>query len=558
MVEAVVKLHVVGAMQARAVIRILSQGDHPNATPFQGVLTKIDEPSDKPPNGAHGHRVLIPRDVAERKLDTLYTMAVNFSDDLDNHEAQQKVGVITGAEIQGHDVIISGHLYAKDFPEVVASLRARSQDGELGLSFEIADVAVDDPSADIWTIRDLTFTGAAILQRTAAAYESTSFIAASAAQRKEAKMRKQRKLRHMVGGVTEDLKDIRQMLASMEEEDEEAKGKKADDEDDEDAKGNPFAKKSDDEDDDDDDAAEAAAAKAAEMAALKSPGGEPPDLRKRNAGKGGKFGRDQRNYAWAAAQKVLAAMSEFEAKCKEDEDDEEAAAALNAAAIEAGMAPMSPGMNSMEMMKGMLGKVMSMLMKNYGGEDGMAPPGMGDPGSGDPGMGDPGMGDPDHADEPQDLAMLKRLVKTMETRYASNTGGAAMAASAKGGNVADFQLYRTVTQLETRFDNMEAAQGLITDNLKRITKLLTDTQAGRKNLATDQGQRRIEDGKPVRKSMAAAGAGGDTVVDKFAMMYASQDAISVAEVDKALTEAGVTDNIQRMAVKHSLADKLAG
>ena len=51
---------------------------HPNRVPFSGVLTRLDAPSDRAPNGAAGHRVLLTRAAAERALPSLLGMAVDF------------------------------------------------------------------------------------------------------------------------------------------------------------------------------------------------------------------------------------------------------------------------------------------------------------------------------------------------------------------------------------------------------------------------------------------------------------------------------------------------
>ena len=32
---------------------------HPNRVPFEGILTMVDEASDKAPSGARGHRVIL-------------------------------------------------------------------------------------------------------------------------------------------------------------------------------------------------------------------------------------------------------------------------------------------------------------------------------------------------------------------------------------------------------------------------------------------------------------------------------------------------------------------
>lgn len=69
-------------------------------------------------------------------------------------------------------LFVSGYLFAKDFPDVVRELRAAGQRA-LGMSYEIADARVADVSASVWTLTDVTFTGAAILRRDKAAYSNT-------------------------------------------------------------------------------------------------------------------------------------------------------------------------------------------------------------------------------------------------------------------------------------------------------------------------------------------------------------------------------------------------
>ncbi|MCU1270942.1 MAG: hypothetical protein JWN74_2236 [Acidobacteriaceae bacterium] len=156
---------------------------HPNREPFRGVLTLVDTPSDKPPAGSRGHRVILTRTAAERALPSLLGMALDFSPSFDRHDARCKVGVITRAEIAGKELELSGYLFAKDFPEIVqqiesgiihasGSARSRPQN-PLGMSYEIADASVADVRAKIWTLTHVTFTGAAILRRDKAAYRDT-------------------------------------------------------------------------------------------------------------------------------------------------------------------------------------------------------------------------------------------------------------------------------------------------------------------------------------------------------------------------------------------------
>jgi hypothetical protein len=202
---------------------------HPNRLPFRGVLTLVDVASDKPPAGARGHRVMLTRAAAEKALPSLLGMALDFTPNLDGHDARRKVGVITSAEIvpagapskpsfglggngptqaktwlgwgtleihrDAWQLEIEGYIFARDFPDVVEMMRGRqvaeptqrqnraqggAPDGPhagapnaLGMSYEIANARVADVNAAVWILTEATFTGAAMLLRSKAAYPNT-------------------------------------------------------------------------------------------------------------------------------------------------------------------------------------------------------------------------------------------------------------------------------------------------------------------------------------------------------------------------------------------------
>jgi hypothetical protein len=150
---------------------------HPNRLPFEGCLTLVDVASDKAPSGARGHRVLLTRRAAEAALPSLLGMAVDYKAGWDGHDARQKCGIITAANIEGQKLMVSGFLFARDYPEMEARVGgvAAGADGAMGMSYELADAAVADMRADVWTLTRATFTGAAILLREKAAYRETSF-----------------------------------------------------------------------------------------------------------------------------------------------------------------------------------------------------------------------------------------------------------------------------------------------------------------------------------------------------------------------------------------------
>ena len=149
-------------------------GDHPNKMPFKGILLLVDQASTKPPHGSRGHRIYVPKKVAADHLEGLIGMAVNYdSNDLDSHDTQHKVGIVTKAWIQGNQVWVSGFVWKKDFPEAADDLKKKG----LGMSMELANVYVRDEDEDVWHLEDFDFTGATILKKSAAAYFGTELAA---------------------------------------------------------------------------------------------------------------------------------------------------------------------------------------------------------------------------------------------------------------------------------------------------------------------------------------------------------------------------------------------
>ena len=190
-------------MQLRAMaVEFPAMADHPNRVAFEGVLTLVDAPSDKAPSGARGHRVVLTREAADAALPSLLGMAVDFKTGWDGHDAKQKCGIITAAEIDGDAIRVNGYLFARDFAEMMTEIHAHG-DETLGMSYELADAHVENMRAEIWRLTKATFTGAAILLRSKAAYRNTSFrvpraekrtmpLAATCGVRKQVKMRTER------------------------------------------------------------------------------------------------------------------------------------------------------------------------------------------------------------------------------------------------------------------------------------------------------------------------------------------------------------------------------
>jgi hypothetical protein len=162
-------------MQLEAMAVMIPHVDgHPNRVTFEGVLTVVNTPSDKAPAGARGHRVTLTHEAAEKALPSLLGMGVDYRPDWDGHDARRKIGILTEADLIGRRLVVRGYLYARDFPEVARAIEAQSPEA-MGMSYELADARVEDLRAEVWKLTRVTFTGAAILLRSKAAYRATSF-----------------------------------------------------------------------------------------------------------------------------------------------------------------------------------------------------------------------------------------------------------------------------------------------------------------------------------------------------------------------------------------------
>ena len=175
-----------GLMVRAMAVEFPEVAGHPNRLPFEGCLTLVDVASDKAPSGSRGHRVVLTREAAEAALPSLLGMAVDYKAGWDGHDARQKCGIITAAHLEGQRLMVSGFLFARDYPEMDGLKAGVSAGGEMGMSYELADAHVADMKAAVWKLTRATFTGAAILLRAKAAYRGTSFRVRCAGSRGKA------------------------------------------------------------------------------------------------------------------------------------------------------------------------------------------------------------------------------------------------------------------------------------------------------------------------------------------------------------------------------------
>lgn len=164
---------------------LLGELEHPNKMPFSGILTYFDAPSDRAPHGSDGRKVFIPSDVGVPALDSLIGMAVNLKSSMDDHDPQNKIGILTSACVGepneiGTPVYVEGFIYANDFPD--AALDIKRNQSALGFSYETANTLLMDgvyEGEPVAVVTQIVFTGASILYATDAAYTATAIAAST-------------------------------------------------------------------------------------------------------------------------------------------------------------------------------------------------------------------------------------------------------------------------------------------------------------------------------------------------------------------------------------------
>ena len=508
-----------------------------NRLPFRGILTQVDEPSTRPPNGSNGHRVLIPRAVAEAALPSLMGMPVNCSTGLNDHDKQIVIGVITGAEIHGNDLVVSGHLLGKNFPEEVLAIQ-RTKD-QLGMSYEISMVQVEDVEADIWRLTGLQFTGAAILLKRAAAYQHTA-IAARAEEDDlmsgavDTIMTKLNAIDTALLTLQASQQEDAAAEAAKQEEaaklhDEEAARAEAQamqaasDEDEEDAKGHQEAART-----------ARMAASSARLAAAKLHDDAAASLR---------AAKHDEEAAQQAAETEAATHDEAAKRLREEDSACKAAAEKAAADLAA------YGAQHTDKAQDHWDKMMAAMitaMRLGGTKQDATTDAKKDEDAGMERMFKafmramtymPGMMDgaeKKHADEEQDKEMLRNLLR-------------------KGSDQSATSRQPVVSLEEKRWRRqMQAATELLTDKVAKLTGLITDMVQSRRDLSTD-GEHGANGGQATRRTMAAT---TESWVDKYGEQHTQQTRtdgkMTMAQVDASLDAAGITEPTDRIARKFTL------
>lgn len=149
-----------------------------NRRPVEGVLFRIDEPSESAPSVGPGLPLYVPKAVAEEALSTVSGLPLDAHDNLSQHANPEIAGVMLSASIQGNDFRVSGYLYDWSRGDKVAKIAANKE--QLGMSMNanaIGHEAEVDGKTVFW-VDKLELLGANILFSEKATYRQTRLLSA--------------------------------------------------------------------------------------------------------------------------------------------------------------------------------------------------------------------------------------------------------------------------------------------------------------------------------------------------------------------------------------------
>jgi hypothetical protein len=187
-----------------------------NKAPFQGVLFRIDEPSETAPSKGSAYPLFIPRDVAEKAMESVNAakgLPLDADDSLDKHANEHIIGIMNSAEIEGSDFVVKGHLFPWNQKDKVGAIALNQDDLGMSLNGKASGNIVEMAGSTVFHITSLEILGANILLKNRATYQKTRLfpigeIAASATEENQLLEEKNMDLEQSLRDIQKTLSEI--------------------------------------------------------------------------------------------------------------------------------------------------------------------------------------------------------------------------------------------------------------------------------------------------------------------------------------------------------------
>lgn len=153
-----------------------STNDHSNRLRFKASVMYVDKYSDGTPCGADGSCIMLPREEALAKAETMNFMGIDCEWDewsaeysMTGHNPRFKIGVVEKCYVENDELKIEGSIYKNDFPDIAFFIKNAMD--SLGFSVEV--LCNVDESEEGYILKDVEFTGVAMLFKETASYKET-------------------------------------------------------------------------------------------------------------------------------------------------------------------------------------------------------------------------------------------------------------------------------------------------------------------------------------------------------------------------------------------------
>lgn len=187
---------------------------------FDGVLARIDEVSEGIPAVGTGQPLFLPLAAAEKIVEQVKASPGMFPIDADatlsRHADENIIGVIVDARIEGQDLAVSGHLFAKNVPaQINQIIRSRKPLG-MSMNAMVSGYQTDMGDRTVFYLQNVDLQGANVLYADKATYTQTRFtpVAASNQTVKDNKMELEEKLARLEQMFAESQQNFTTQLAA--------------------------------------------------------------------------------------------------------------------------------------------------------------------------------------------------------------------------------------------------------------------------------------------------------------------------------------------------------
>lgn len=151
---------------------------------FEGILARIDEVSEGVPAVGTGQPLFLPLATAEKivaQVNASHSLPIDADPSLSKHNDAGIVGVITKAMIKGQNLVVTGHLFPYNVPNMIKLLKQSGNRLGMSMNALVSGKTAVQAGKNVFLLEDVDLQGANVLFADKATYQQTRFTPMAAA-----------------------------------------------------------------------------------------------------------------------------------------------------------------------------------------------------------------------------------------------------------------------------------------------------------------------------------------------------------------------------------------